>query len=238
MKSIHDLAAEALIKPAKAAPGPLKSDKILAALASVASTDPDRSILNAVLIAGGMAVATDGCVLLAVPYTGPVPAGRIYFTSSGAKRYPALNNTRIAARRVALDADNSVPNEASNAYPDWRALVPALHAPASYTLTPQDEAAIAVLGKDASKGRQEDKDVLSIQIGDERVYLPIYHLAKLIAAVRKLGTTGPLVVQPTLSTYSTGFQANPCLLTASAGALALIAVIMVGRPRESSPRLN
>ncbi len=210
----------------------IKSDKTLAALSLVASKDPERVILNSVLVEDGKAIATNGRILLALPYAGESPDKTIHLTTSGVRQ-----SLKIDPKEKKPWAQVSGGVFVNDGYfPNWKAVVPGHVAPVAFTLTEQHEAGIVAMGHDAKPNPCYDNaaaaDILSIQIGDERVFFPLFQLALLISTIRKAKVKGPLVIQPTLADGFKAFQAHPCLITA-ASEPGMIAVIMVARPGEA-----
>lgn len=205
----------------------IRSDKTLATLANVASKDPDKLILNSVLVEDGKAIATNGRILLAMPYSGEAQDKTIHLTTSGVRHSLKIDPKE---KKPWVEQSGGV------FYPNWKAVVPGSPGASSFVLTERQEEGILAMGKHAKTFPRYDNafagDILSIQIGDERVFFPLFQLALLISTIRRAKVKGPLTIRPTLDAGSKSFQGNPCLVTA-VSAPEMVAVIMVAHPGEA-----
>lgn len=75
----------------------------ITALGEAASADETRYILTGVHIDEGLAIATDGTVLVAVPYSGPLKAGGTYATGLGKSWNPQTGQMEKIAQGTPLD---------------------------------------------------------------------------------------------------------------------------------------
>lgn len=214
---------------------PFKTDKTLAAVAQVTSADKTRAILNAVFIDQRQAIATDGKILLAIPYSGEILDGSLIPTAAFQKWKPWT-----------LDEAGTFKNGDQASFPNWQGVVPNNPAPIKRALTDLEEAKIQKLAPGARRRnhseykaindplRTQPTDVVAMRVEGNLFTFSAWHLAALIRAIRAAKIKGPLTIQPTSSAYGdTDYSANPCLIT-SKECPALIAVIMPVRPIDNA----
>lgn len=215
-----------------------KTDKTLAAVAQATSTDKTRAILNAVFIDQRQAIATDGRILLSLPYAGAIPDGSIIPTAAFQKWKPWT-----------LDEMGTFKSGDQASFPNWRQVVPNNPAPIKRALTDWQEVRIQMLAPgDRRRNHSEHKalndplrtqptDVIAMHIEGNLFTFSAWHLAALIRAIRMAKIKGPLTIQPTVSEYGgTDYSADPCLITTKE-CPALIAVIMPTRPIDNAQAL-